>query len=230
MESNSSWSSKISISKEISDCFPDICLAFLSGKIINATGDQNLWDLIQIRSRELSLSMDEEQIRQFGGIPEGKQAYRHLGKDPNRYRLSAEALMRRAAKGKGLYSISSAVDALNLVSLNTGVTIGGFDADLIQGDVTLGIGRLNENFMAIGRGPLNIENLPVYRDQQGAIGNPTADCVRTQITHSTEHILMLITGFYGSDRILSTVELLKELLHKFCRCTNCQTGLIGIER
>ena len=43
--------------------------------------------------------------------------------------------------------------------------IGGFDADKIQGThLELGIGKAGEPFEGIGRGVLNIEGLPVYRD------------------------------------------------------------------
>ena len=41
-------------------------------------------------------------------------------------------------------------------------SIGGFDADEIQGtDLELGIGRAEELFEGIGRGMLNIEGLPL---------------------------------------------------------------------
>ena len=46
-----------------------------------------------------------------------KNAYRTLGKDPNRYRPAAESLMRRIANGKGLYQISNVVDVLNYISI-----------------------------------------------------------------------------------------------------------------
>ena len=47
--------------------------------------------------------------------------------------------------------------------MKTGHSIGGFDADKIVGEVlTLDSGHHEEKFHAIGRGLLNIENLPVY--------------------------------------------------------------------
>jgi DNA/RNA-binding domain of Phe-tRNA-synthetase-like protein len=58
------------------------------------------------------------------------------------------------------------VDLLNLVSVSTGFSIGGYDAERIKGAVVFGIGRKNEPYDAIGRGELNIESLPVFRDEQ----------------------------------------------------------------
>lgn len=227
MEVNNYWNGTISIRKDVSGLFPDIVIGWLEGNIINSRGNPELWSLLMEKSEEISGSMDEESIRRVEGISFGKKAYRHLGKDPNRYRLSAESLMRRVIKGKGLYSISTAVDALNLVSLRTGITIGGFDAMKVKGGIELGIGLPGEEFIAIGRGPLNVENLPVYRDQLGAIGNPTSDSERTQINLTTSNVLMLITGFYGIKGIEQPLEQLKSLLAEFCECSECKTGIIG---
>ncbi len=69
--------------------------------------------------------------------------------------------------------------------MQSGYSIGGFDADIIDGDtVTLGRGRQAEPFEAIGRGQLNIEGLPVYRDDTGPIGT-TSDHERTKLTPET---------------------------------------------
>ena len=55
------------------------------------------------------------------------------------------------------------VDLINLVSLRTGHSIGGFDADKIQGNrLELGIGKAEEPFEGIGRGVLNIEGPVSY--------------------------------------------------------------------
>lgn len=226
MERNLNNSHRIRIAPEVMAVFPDLTIGWLEGNIINSSGNPELWKLIGEKSETISKSMDEESIRKVDGISAGKKAYRQLGKDPNRYRLSAEALMRRVAKGKGLYSISAAVDALNLVSLTTGITIGGFDSEKINGNIELGIGLPGEEFIAIGRGPLNVENLPVYRDQIGAIGNPTSDSERTQIDLATKKVLMLITGFYGNEGIDQTLDQLQSLLTRYCECEQCNTGYI----
>lgn len=227
MEDNKNWTGTIRISSRVAELFPDIIIAYLSGNIKNSEGNPKLWKLLLERSDEIHDTMDEESIRRVEGISDGKKAYRQLGKDPNRYRLSAEALMRRVVKGKELYPISAAVDSLNLVSLRTGITIGGFDANQVAGDIELGIGLPGEEFMAIGRGLLNVENLPIYRDQFGAIGNPTSDSERTRITLSTSKILMPITGFFGIRGIDQALNQLASLLTEFCECSECNTGIIG---
>lgn len=117
-----------------------------------------------------------------------------------RYRPSAEALRRRLMRGIALYQIDTLVDLINLVSLRTGYSIGGFDADKIQGtDLKLGVGRAEEPFEGIGRGVLNIEGLPVYRDAVGGISTPTSDNERTKMDLGTQHILAIVNGYSGQE-------------------------------
>lgn len=144
---------------------------------------------------------------------ETREVYKKLGKDPNRYRPSAEALLRRIVRGIPLYQINTLVDLINLVSMKTGYSIGGFDADKIEGDLVLGVGKAGEKFEAIGRGLLNIEGLPVYRDNVGGIGTPTSDEERTKITLETTNLLMIINGYSGKSGLEEATEYAKRLLN-----------------
>ena len=135
---------------------------------------------------------------------------------PSRYRPSAEALRRRLMRGIALYQIDTLVDLINLVSLRTGYSIGGFDADKIQGtDLKLGVGRAEEPFEGIGRGVLNIEGLPVYRDAVGGIGTPTSDNERTKMDLGTQHILAIVNGYSGQEGLRKAAEMIQELLKKY---------------
>lgn len=203
---------QFSINKEIKDLFPDIHVGLMTGVVENTNYNEDLWLEINSTMDELKSGFTMESIREIPAIKMGKNAYRHLGKDPNRYRISAEALLRRIAKGNKLYQIHTLVDILNLVSIKTGITIGGFDADKIVGDVALGIGAENEEFEAIGRGDLNIHRLPVYRDKVRAIGSPTSDCVATMMLPETVNFLMIVTGFYGPDGINECLTQLRTLM------------------
>ena len=119
-------------------------------------------------------------------------------------------------RGLALYQIDTLVDLINLVSLRTGYSIGGFDADKIQGThLELGIGRADEPFEGIGRGVLNIEGLPVYRDLIGGIGTPTSDNERTKMDIETRHILAIINGYSGSDGLEEAAEMTQDLLRKY---------------
>lgn len=166
-------------------------------------------------------------INKRPAIAATRAAYKALGKDPNRYRPSAEALCRRAVKGVEIYRISNLVDLINVLSLQTGYSIGGFDLDKIEGDaLTLGRGREGEEFEGIGRGPLNIDGLPVYRDSVGGIGTPTSDHERTKLDLDTKRILMTINVYGESEPLQKTIETATDLLRRFGQATDLSVDIV----
>ena len=67
----------------------------------------------------------------------------------------------------------------------------------------------------IGRGTLNIEGLPVYRDLTGGIGTPTSDNERTKMGLETRHILAIVNGYSGCDGLAEAAGMIQELLRKY---------------
>lgn len=216
----------ISVSEQIYQACPRLRLGIISCDVVNTPSDEALWDEIAAEEESLRLSMRMEEIARRIPIYETRQAYKKLGKDPNRYRPSAEALCRRILKGYPLYKIDTLVDLINLVSIRTGYSIGGFDAGKIKGDLILGVGKADELFTGIGRGPLNIEGLPVYRDEQGGIGTPTSDDERTKIDLSTTKLMMIINGYSGEEGLMEAVVYAKDLLEKYATARNIQIETI----
>jgi DNA/RNA-binding domain of Phe-tRNA-synthetase-like protein len=88
----------------------------------------------------------------------------------------------------GIQRVNTLVDIINLISIRTGFSIGGFDAEKIQGDLQLEVGTANDIFQAIGRGILNVEGLPLFKDAAGGIGTPTSDNERTKLTMETRRL------------------------------------------
>ena len=217
----------ISVSEQIYQACPRLRLGIISCDVVNTPSDEALWEKIAAEEESLRLSMRMEEIARRIPIYETRQAYKKLGKDPNRYRPSAEALCRRILKGYPLYKIDTLVDLINLVSIHTGYSIGGFDAGKIKGDLILGVGQADELFNGIGRGPLNIEGLPVYRDEQGGIGTPTSDEERTKIDLSTTKLLMIINGYSGEEGLMEAVAYAKDLLEKYATARNIQIETIS---
>ena len=125
-------------------------------------------------------------------------------------------IMMVSSAGEAAVSSVALVDLINLVSLRTGHSIGGFDADKIQGKhLELGIGKAEEPFEGIGRGILNIEGLPVYRDSFGGIGTPTSDHERTKMDLGTTHILAIVNGYNGKEGLQEAVEMIQTLLRNY---------------
>lgn len=212
----------ITHSELIRNACPRFAGIAISCKVRNDAECALLWEEIAAADKELNQHLKLEQVNKIPAIAATRQAYKALGKDPNRYRPSAEALHRRLLRGLGLYKINTLVDLINLVSLKTGYSIGGFDADHVVGNLTFGVGETDELFEGIGRGLLNIEGLPVYRDEVGGIGTPTSDEERTKISTETIHLLMLINGFGGKKGLTEAADFAVDLLQKYAFAENIQ--------
>lgn len=211
---------EIKISQEIKDACPVFAGVAVYAKVRNTPFSEGLWTEIEAFTEELTTNSRIEDIKLQPVIAATREAYKRCGKDPGRYRPSSEALRRRLLRGIPLYRIDTLVDLINLVSLRTGHSIGGFDADKIDGNyLELGIGKEAEPFEGIGRGILNIEGLPVYRDAVGGIGTPTSDHERTKMDIETTHILALINGYNGKDGLKEAAEMTQELLAKYAEGT-----------
>lgn len=216
----------IHIAPEIVRACPALVLGCIDCQITVGPSSAELLTLIDARCAEMAGQMTVEHIHQNPAIAANRDAYRALGKEPSRYRPSAEALMRRVLQGKGLYQVSNVVDLLNLVSIRYGYSIGGWDAARIAGPMTLGIGRADEPYTSIGRGELNIEFFPVFRDAEGAFGTPTSDSERTMVRPETTHFLMVFYAFGGMKGLEPAMADAVALLEKFASATDIKTQII----
>ena len=203
-----------------------VCLEFVGAAVEawvkNSDYCPELWDEINALCEEYRTRFTTVNIKEIPAVDATRRVYRACGKDPSRYRPAAEALIRRVVQGKELYQIDTLVDLINLASMKYGYSIGGFDADKFVGDtLTLGVGEAGEPYEGIGRGMLNIEGMPVYRDQKGGVGTPTSDNERTKIDITTNHVLVLINGYDGNtDTVAANANFLKSLLERYAAAKN----------
>ncbi len=183
----------VEISEAIKRKISPLSIHIFKVAIHNSKLNEKIWMMTELAVKTIHDRYTLEQVREREAIRFTREAYKALGKDPNRYRPSADALCRRAVKNNSIYQVSAAVDAINTASLLSGYCINGFDATKVKGSLRLDVGK-GEEFEAIGRGLLNIENLPVFYDEEGPIGSPTSDSVRTSIDEETREIIVIIDG------------------------------------
>ena len=206
---------------------PEFCVGLVGAEVKNSPSNQVLWKDMEEACAQVSQDLTIPKINQHPAIAATRAAYKACGKDPNRYRPSAEALRRRLVQGKGLRRVNTLVDVVNLLSLETGASIGGFDASRITGELTWGIGREGELYEAIGRGNLNIGNLPVLRDEEGPIGTPSSDHERTKIAMHTTRILLNINSFSGPAGLNDAVDRAIQLLKSHAGLTDAETSILA---
>lgn len=210
---------KVIVSDEIERVCPGFVGACVEADVVNTPYCEGLWEEIRALGEQYKATLTTESLKEMSGIAATRRVYKACGKDPSRYRPASEQLIRRMLQGKELYQIDTLVDLINLASIRFGYSIGGFDASKFVGDtLTLGIGRAGEPYEGIGRGMLNIEGLPVYRDAVGGVGTPTSDNERTKITIDTRHLVVLINGYDGNEeQVRANAEFILDLVRRYCQ-------------
>lgn len=217
----------IKIESRISDACPDMQIGLIRASVTNSATPDALWEEIHEASCKIKSQYRLPEINKRPAIAATRILYKACGKDPNRYRVASEALCRRIVKGLELYRINTVVDIINLISIKSGYPISGLDADKINGNtLSLDIGNAGEIFNGIGRGPLNIDGLPVYRDNTGGVATPTSDEERTKIDISTTTIQININAFAPEMPMTETIDWSISLLEKYCNATNIETHTI----
>ena len=211
---------RITVSDEIRQRCPLFVGTAVCASVSNSPSNAGLWQEIDAFIADYRSRYTTESIKLMPPIEATRAAYRACGKDPSRYRPSSEALVRRTLKGHDLYRVDTLVDLINLASIAYGYSIGGFDADKIvlapDAALTLGIGREGEPYEGIGRGPLNIAGLPVYRDDIGGIGTPTSDHERTKLTIGSRRLLAIVNGYDGNrETVDACAAFIQELLRRY---------------
>ena len=76
-------------------------------------------------------------------ILSSRNAYKKLGKDPSRYRLSSESLVKRVVKGNDLYIVNNIVDINNLNRIRMGLNTDTITPNVLNDSVNLNPNNAN---------------------------------------------------------------------------------------
>jgi DNA/RNA-binding domain of Phe-tRNA-synthetase-like protein len=118
--------------------------------------------------------------------------YKRIGLDPTKTRPSSEALLRRVRRGQELPRINNVVDVVNWCSLESQLPFGLYDADRIQGQVELRLGREGEEYAGIRKDTVHLAGRLTLADDLGPFGNPTSDSARTMVTEATVRVMVVV--------------------------------------
>jgi len=183
-------------------------------------------DLVKEFEEKTNNNIDILDVVNLDTIIDGRNAYKKYGKDPSRYRLAVESLYRRLSKGNKLYRINNVVDLGNVISIKTRRSVAVLDYNNIDGNILIRLGTKNDDFYGIGRGKLNIENIPVYVDNVSPFGSPTSDTERTMITAKTTKILLFIISFNGIRNLNDELEYAKAIYEQYAKGSNFKSKII----
>lgn len=214
----------IVIDPRILEACPETRIGLISATVVNEPTYDSLWAEIEAAAEEVKQRYELLEINQRPAIAATRHLYKKLGKDPSRYRVASEALCRRIIRGLGIYRLTTLIDVVNLVSIKSGYPISGLDGDRIAGNsLTMSVGTAEDVYNGIGRGLLNIEGMPVYRDAEGPIATPTSDEERTKFTEQTVKAQININAFAPEMPLEEAVEWTAALLKKYAHATDVET-------
>lgn len=217
---------QVEIDPRILEVCPQVRIGLVSATVVNEPTCDALWAEIEAAAEDVKQRFALLAINERRAIAGTRRLYRALGKDPSRYRVSSEALCRRIIRGLGIYRLTTLIDLVNLVSIKSGYAISGLDRDHIVGDrLTLSVGTASDVYNGIGRGLLNIEGMPVYRDAAGPIATPTSDEERTKFTDQTVNVQININAFGPEMPIQEAVDWTVSLLENYACATEIETAI-----
>jgi DNA/RNA-binding domain of Phe-tRNA-synthetase-like protein len=216
---------EVEISDEIAGAAGGLVLGVVQADVQVTRTNGELWGLLQQRAAHFEAELAGRDLGSFVEIAAVRDAYKRLGKDPSRYRGSAEALLRRVAQRKGVYQVNSLVDVNNLVSLETRHPVGVYDLARVAAPISFRVGRPGEQYQGIGKDMINLEGLPIFSDPEGPFGSPTSDSRRAMITVDTRRAGLVIIAFSGAQGLDEALVRARTLLTDYAAASNVETRL-----
>jgi DNA/RNA-binding domain of Phe-tRNA-synthetase-like protein len=218
---------RVTIDEALQRKCPRTALGCVTAQVEAAAAPPELLAEMQARVDEILKLPYPRGVLESSGITATRAAYKALGKDPARYRGSAEALLRRLIAGKGLPQINAVVDVINLVSVESRLSIGLYDLAHLSGDIVFRAGRAGETYKGIGKYDLNLEGLPVFCDSVGPHGSPTSDSERTMVTAETKRVVAAVISFSGRDGLARWTQRLSDLFQRYASGSSIEQEILG---
>ena len=204
--------SQVKIDAGLKKKCPRTALACLTARVEAGASPEALLNEMKARETEIQRLPFPRGVLASPQVEATRLACKALGKDPSRYRGSAEALLRRIVAGKGFPQINAVVDVINLVSVESRLPVGLYDLAHVTGEIVFRAGQAGETYKGIGKYDLNLEGLPLFADNAGPHGSATSDSERTMVTGATKHVLAIIISFGGAEGLERWAQRMSALL------------------
>ncbi|PWW27946.1 DNA/RNA-binding domain of Phe-tRNA-synthetase-like protein [Cytobacillus oceanisediminis] len=184
---------EITISPELCELFPQFKIGIITYTNIEVgQSPQMVKGRLQLFQESIYFDLEDKNVTDLEGIKEWRQIFKTAGKDPNRYRHSAEALYRRIKKQNYLQPVNSLIDINNFFSLEYQIPIGVYDADKLSGDLSIRLGKEGDEYNGLNGRPNSLANLIISEDEAGPFGSPFVDSERTAVTEQTKNAVQII--------------------------------------
>ena len=219
---------KVEIDKKLFEVYPEIRLGLIRFQADVRESDQQFWAhmmdevLPEVRNR-----IEGKEWIEIPGIRGSRAAYKAFGRNPGRYRVSSEALIRRVRRGDELYHINSVVDVNNLISVESGLSVGSYDLAQIHGSIIFRKAEPGEGYTGIGKEFLDMENMLVLADDEGIFGSSMSDSTRAMVTESAKDILTVIYCFENDIDLQTLLAKGIEVFEQFASVKDAESWIVG---
>ena len=206
---------EIKLSSELIEQIPNFKVGMIEYKNITVgNSPQMVKGRLQLFQESIYFELENKDMKDLPGIQEWREVFKMTGKDPNRYRHSAEALMRRVQKQNYLSSVQSAIDINNFFSLQYQVPIGVYDYDQLKAPVVIRIGKEGEEYNGLNGRTNSLDHLILSSDENGPFGSPFVDSDKAPVTVDTKNALQIIY-LRSSTSVEDARKLTESLMNMF---------------
>lgn len=211
----------VHIDSKLKETYPSIRLGIVSFEAKITPSRDDFWNMFdQSVVPDIKKRIEGKSWSQIPGIRGSRAAYKAFGRDPGRYRVSSEALLRRVRRGDELYHVNSVVDVNNLISVESGLSAGSYDTDHIEGDIILRTGKDGEGYQGIGKKYLDMSDMLVLADDEGIFGSSMSDSERTMVSENTSHVLVVVYCFENEIDLIKIVSEAEKAFIKYADAAN----------
>jgi DNA/RNA-binding domain of Phe-tRNA-synthetase-like protein len=212
----------LSFNSELAIKIPNLKIAILK-VAVRKVEDRNekLEELKKSLAEEVRSEYSLDTVKDARSFRAYRDFFWRLDIDPTKVRPASEALIRRILQTGTIPTINTAVDVVNIVSIETETVIDAFDANKMakhaeirfasEGERFLGIGMAHD--LALAGGEI------VIADNRGPIAlYPHRDAERTKITPKTSEILTVACGVPGinTEELVNAEREVSRMMIQFC--------------
>lgn len=193
------------IDQLVLDRLPTLCVGLVVASDIDNAHERPDVDALlddAVRTAEVRLSginaSEDPRVQPY------RTAFSTLGMSPSRYPSSNIALLRRIAKGKGVWRVNPLVDLGNAISIDYGLPLGVHAVDLACETLELRFSREGDRFVELGRTEADPTLAP------GELVYAVGDLIQTRrwtwrqsengkVTPGTREVVVPIDGFTDAN-------------------------------
>ena len=217
----------VSIDPSLYAVYPEIRLGCLRFTAEVKAPDERFWaEMEETYLPQVRAAIDGKGWSEIPGVRGSRLMYKAFGRNPGRYRVSSEALMRRVRRSDPLYRINSVVDVNNLISVRSGLSVGSYDLDKVQGDIVMRRGAAGETYPGIGKDAIDLENLLVLTDELGAFGSSMSDSTRSMVTLETRDVLVVLHCFEDDMDLPALLEEARVAFETYADAQNVEMWIV----